>query len=158
MKATVTTQTSKVNVNSYSDDVLIHPKRTSVGISVPNATGGGSYVEKDFRTLTISPNVTAGNVGEYLLDGGKQFFLLGYTATVEGVRIRGYADETSRDNDLARPLNQDPLIDSGVLFELVTQIGTYRFSMPVTCYAETSMPLLVESQVSVSSPISFLIY
>lgn len=158
MKATVTTQTSKVDVKSYSDDVLIHPKRTSVGVSVPNATGGGSYVEKDFRTLTIYPNVSSGSVGEYLLDGGKQFFLLGYSATVEGMRIRGYADGASRDNDLARPLNQDPLIDSGVLFELVTQIGAYRFSIPVTCYSETSMPLLIESQVSLNSTISFLVY
>ena len=162
MKATVTTKTNQVNVRSYSDDILIHPKQTSVLVSVPNAVaeGGGSYVEKDFRTITISPNVSAGNAGEYILDGGKQFFLLGYTATVGDIRIRGYVNEDYRDYDTARPVSQDPLMSGGVLFELITQPGSYRFSLPVTCYAETTMPLLIESTSgsAINTSITFFVY
>ncbi len=158
MKATVSTSTKQVNVKSYNDSVLIHPRNTDVFVSVPNA--GGTYVEKDFRTLTISPNVPAGIVGEYLLDAGKQFFLLGYSATVGSVRIRGYVNEDYRDYDLNRPVSQDPLMEGGVLFELVTQPGTYRFSLPVTCYSETTMPLLVESLIgaAIDTNISFTVY
>jgi hypothetical protein len=53
MKATVTTSTSKVDVSSYHDDVLIHPKNTQVSVSVPNSGGGGTYQEKDFQTYTL---------------------------------------------------------------------------------------------------------
>jgi hypothetical protein len=162
MKATVTSSTKQVNVTSASADVLIHPRTTEVLVSVPNAIaeGGGSYVEKDFRTLTISPNVLAGASGEYTLDGGKQFFLLGYTATVGDIRIRGYVNEDYRDYDSARPINQDPLMNGGVLFELVTQPGTYRFSMPVTCYSEIVMPVLVESTSgsAINTSVSFFVY
>lgn len=162
MKATVTASTKHVNVTSDNNDVLIHPKTTEVIVSVPNAVAsdGGSYVEKDFRTLTISPNVLAGASGEYTLDGGKQFFLLGYTATVGDIRIRGYVNEDYRDYDSARPINQDPLMNGGVLFELVTQPGTYRFSMPVTCYSEIVMPVLVESTSgsAINTTITFFVY
>ncbi len=162
MKATVTTSTKQVNVTSVNNDVLIHPRNTEVLVSVPNAVaeGGGGYVEKDFRTITISPNISAGNLGEYILDGGKQFFLLGYTASIGGIRIRGYVNEDYRDYDSARPISQDPLMNGGVLFELVTQPGTYRFSLPVTCYSETTMPLLVESTVgsAINSSITFFVY
>lgn len=162
MKATVTASTKQVNVTSSNSDVLIHPRTTDVIVSVPNAiaTGGGSYVEKDFRSITVSVNVAAGGVGEYTLDGGKQFFLLGYTATVGDIRIRGYVDESYRDYDLARPISQDPLMNGGVLFEMVTQPGTYRFSMPVTCYSETIMPILVESTSgsAINTSVSFFVY
>lgn len=159
MKAVVTSSTKQINVTSASTDVLIHPRSTDVIVSVPNAVAiGGSYVEKDFRTLTISPNVLAGTLGEYVLDGGKQFFLLGYTATVGDVRIRGYVNEDYRDYDAARPINQDPLMNGGVLFELVTQPGTYRFSLPVVCYSESTTPLLIESANSIDTDIMLFVY
>jgi hypothetical protein len=162
MKATVTTSTKQVNVTSDNNDVLIHPKTTEVIVSVPNAVAsdGGSYVEKDFRTVSISPNIAANALGEYSLDAGKQFFLLGYTATVGDIRIRGYVDEDYRDYDSARPISQDPLMNGGVLFEMVTQPGTYRFSMPVTCYSETIMPILVESTSgsAINTTVTFFVY
>jgi hypothetical protein len=161
MKAVVTASTKTVNVKSYQDDIVISPRLTDVLVSVPNAGGdGGTFVEKDFRTITISPNVPANTLGEYSLDAGKQFFLLGYTATVGGIRIRGYVNEDYRDYDSARPIAQDPLMNGGVLFELVTQPGTYRFSLPVTCYSETVMPLLISSTVgaSIDTSVSFFVY
>jgi Collagen triple helix repeat (20 copies) len=106
--------------------------------------GTGTGVEKDFSTATLVFNVPSGQ-GEYTLTSGKQFFILGYTATVEGVRIRGYADADHRTYDAARPVTEEPLMNGGVLFELVTEIGTYKFSKMVPVYANTAMPLLVES-------------
>ena len=91
------------------------------------------------------------------LDGGKQFFLLGYSCTADDLRVRGYADEQSRENDYARPLSQDPLSLGGVLFELVTMSGSYMFSNPVTCYGNQSMPLLVQGT-SLPASISFFVY
>ena len=154
MKATVTTSTSKVDVSSYHDDVLIHPKNTQVSVSVPNSGGGGTYQEKDFQTYTL----WLGNgIEKYQLAGGKQFFLLGYSCTADDLRVRGYADEQSRENDYARPLSQDPLSLGGVLFELVTMSGSYLFSNPVTCYGNQSMPLLVQGT-SLPASISFFVY
>lgn len=158
MKATVTTSTKQVNVTSVNNDVLIHPRNTDVIVSVPAAVG--EFVEKDFQSITIPFVVAGGQQGEYILDVGKQFFFLGYTATVGNIRVRGYVDEDYRDYDAARPLSQDPLMNGGVLFELVTQPGAYRFSLPVTCYSETTMPLLVESTVgaAINSSVTFFVY
>lgn len=158
MKATVTTSTKQVNVTSVNNDVLIHPRSTDVIVSVPSAVG--EFIEKDFQSIIIPFSVAAGQQGEFILDVGKQFFFLGYTATVGNIRVRGYVDEDYRDYDAARPINQDPLMNGGVLFELVTQPGTYRFSMPVTCYSETVMPILVESTSgsAINTTITFFVY
>lgn len=154
MKATVTSSTNSVNVKTISDDVLIHPRTTSVHVSVPNAGSGGTYVEKDFQTYTLW---LSDGIEEYQLVAGKQFFLLGYSCTASDLRVRGYADEQSRENDYARPLSQDPLSLGGVLFELVTVSGSYMFSNPVTCYGNQSMPLLVQGT-SLPASISFFVY
>lgn len=106
--------------------------------------GTGTGVDKDFSTATLTFDVPSGQ-GEYTLTSTKQFFILGYTATEAGIRIRGYADATHRTYDAARPVSEDPLMNGGVLFELVTQIGTFKFSKVVPVYANLSMPLLVES-------------
>lgn len=121
--------------------------------------GGSSYTEKNFRDVVISLDVPSGQ-GEYVLDGGRQFFILGYTATVAGIWIRGYADTTYRDFDSARPITEDPLLNGGVLFELVTEIGDYKFSIPATAYSVTTMPLLVESTTNspIDTSITFAIY
>lgn len=159
MRAAVTQSTGTVNVRSRRDSVVVSPRLTDIIVSVPNSSGG-IPLEKDFRALTVSASVPANTRGEYSIDAGKQFFLLGYTATTGDIRIRGYVNEDYRDYDSARPIAQDPLMNGGVLFELVTQPGTYRFSLPVTCYSETAMPILVESTSgsAINTSISLLVY
>lgn len=153
MKATVTSTTKVVNVKSSQDHVLVSPRLTDIAITVP---GDSTFVEKDFRTIELEVN----GAGEYVLDVGKQFFILGYTATVGNIRVRGYVNDEYLDYDTNRPLSQDPLMEGGVLFELVTQPGTFRFSRPVVAYSETVMPLMIESTIGspVNTTLSFFVY
>lgn len=150
-------QTFDINVVGVPSSVDAVTELPTINIDVIG--GGGGSVEKQFRTVELPVNVVSG-IGNYEIVGGKQFFILGYIATINNIWVRGYADAASRTADVSRLVTDDPDLVSGVIFEMVTENGAFMFSVPVVGYGNPTMPLAISSTngVPIDTTITFLIY
>jgi hypothetical protein len=125
------------------------------------APGSIPLPEKNFESKVLEVSLTSGQKVETSIEAGRQYYILGYTAAHAGIRIRGYVSDTYRDFDLSRPVTEDPLLNGGVLFELVTEVGTHRFSRMVPMYATgPDTPFAIEhvSGLPITSTVTLFVY
>jgi hypothetical protein len=137
----------ELNMTDYS--IGIEPQNASIDVSVIGGGSGGG--NRNFKSVDLDITTS----GQYTLNAGRQAFLLGYTSMVAGVRIRGYADESFRTLDEYRSLTQNPLMNGGVLFEIVTEVGEHSFSLVVPLYSTSVIPIQIDYPSNPNTTVTF---